>query len=62
MDFSKLQTGDDTYLGHEGDMADAIMFDHLITKEESPYTLANMLALCPDELRAVLQRSHHWCT
>ena len=36
VDFTKLETGDDTYLGHEGVMADAIMFDHLILKEESP--------------------------
>ena len=62
VEFSKLHTGDDTCLGHEGAMAEAIMFDHLIIKEESPHALANMLALCPDELRAVLQRSHHWCT
>ena len=62
VDFGTLQPGDEFPLGQPGPMLGAIMFDHLIIKEESPHALANMLALCPDELRAVLQRSHHWCT
>ena len=52
VDFSTLRAGDDFPLGQPGPMPDAIMFDHISAREESPYTRANLLAVCPRELRA----------
>ena len=52
VDFSTLRAEDDFPLGQPGPMPDAIMFDHISAREESPYTRANLLAVCPRELRA----------
>ena len=52
VDFSTLRAEDDFPLGQPGPMPDAIMFDHISARDESPYTRANLLAVCPPELRA----------
>jgi len=52
VDFSTLRAEDDFPLGQPAPMPDAIMFDHISAREESPYTRANLLAVCPRELRA----------
>ena len=51
VDFSTLNSGDEFPLGQPGVMVGAIMFDFLIYEELSPYTIQNMLGLCPAELR-----------
>ena len=61
VDFSTLRAEDDFPLGQPGPMPDAIMFDHISAREESPYTRANLLAVCPRELRATrTARSARW--
>ena len=47
VDFGTLQPGDEFPLGQPGPILGAIMFDHLATGEENPYTRANLLAICP---------------
>ena len=51
VDFGTLQPGDEFPLGQPGPMLGAIMFDHLTTGEENPYTRQNLLAMCPTDLR-----------
>ena len=51
VDFSTLNSGDEFPLGQPGVMVGAIMFDFLIYEVPSPYTIQNMLGLCPAELR-----------
>ena len=52
IDFRTLQPNAKYPLGQPAPTAGAIMFDNLATGEENPYTRANLLAICPTELRA----------
>ena len=46
VDFSTLRAEDDFPLGQPGPMPDAIMFDHISAREESPYTRASERGRC----------------
>ena len=47
VNFRALQPNAEYPLGQPGKTEGAIMFDHLATGEENPYTRANLLAICP---------------